>query len=132
MDIVSQWFIQQMDVEIGPMNAAELLQRVRQGSVTEQTMIRKDDSAWFAAVEVGGLFDAASNRLREHHCPDCDSVVSKPPCVCSRCGAHLAYAPTRLVEETQGGTNGTHAAKHARRPSVQRWLQKINTPREEA
>lgn len=129
---MTQWFIQQMDVEIGPMTAAELLQHVRRGSVTEQTLVRKDNSAWFAAVEVGGLFDAASNRMQEHHCPDCDGIVSRPPCVCPRCGVHLAFAPTRFVEQVQNASHAAQAAARARRASMQRWLQKIKAPREEA
>jgi hypothetical protein len=120
-----QWFVQQLDVEIGPISGTELLEMVRQGKVSEQTPIRKDDSAWFAAVEVGGLFDAATSRPRQYHCPDCDGVVSKPPTVCARCGSHLAYAPSRMIDDSPAkGTSG-------QRPSMQRWLQKIKAPRDE-
>jgi hypothetical protein len=41
------------------MSAGDLLKKVREGEVTPQTHVRKEDSAWFPADEVGGLFEAA-------------------------------------------------------------------------
>jgi hypothetical protein len=41
------------------MSADELLKKVRSGDVNAATMIRKDDSTWFPAEEVDGLFEAA-------------------------------------------------------------------------
>ena len=44
---------------VGPLTAAELLSKVRKGEIGDNTPIRKNDSNWFPAVEVNGLFEAA-------------------------------------------------------------------------
>ena len=44
---------------MGPMSPQELLEMVRVGDVTGTTLVRKNDSKWFRADSVGGLFEAA-------------------------------------------------------------------------
>ena len=60
------WFVQQVNgevqTEIGPLQPKELLELVRKGSIRPETKLRKGDSAWFPASDVGGLFEAASRR----------------------------------------------------------------------
>mgnify|MGYP000293648354 CR=1 FL=1 len=42
--------------DVGPLRPSELLDKVRSGEVRPETMLRKDDSAYFQASDVGGLF----------------------------------------------------------------------------
>src|SRR6056297_2813742 len=60
---VAVWFLKRMEgnveTEVGPLRPNELLSLVRKGQVQPDTMLRKDDSAWFEARTVGGLFEAA-------------------------------------------------------------------------
>jgi hypothetical protein len=57
--MATQWYFNVMGKVFGPVSSADLLQRVRCGDITEATPIRKNNSKWFPAKEVGGLFDAA-------------------------------------------------------------------------
>ena len=123
---MAQWFVQK-DVEvIGPLTPIELLTMVRRGMVTKETKLRKDDSPWFAAADVGGLFEAAVKPTVILHCPGCQTIVSEPPCVCSECGLEIQFArreviqnriltPTEIARQTGIGT------------SMQNWLNKMNS-----
>lgn len=54
-----QWYCDLMGKIVGPMTAQQLMEKVRRGEVSGTTPIRKDDSKWFPASEVNGLFEAA-------------------------------------------------------------------------
>ncbi len=55
----SKWYCDVRGKKIGPMSPSELLELIRSGDVTATTMVRKNDSRWFRADSVGGLFEAA-------------------------------------------------------------------------
>ena len=57
--MATQWYCELMGKVVGPLTAAELLSKVRKGEISDNTPIRKNDSHWFPAVEVNGLFEAA-------------------------------------------------------------------------
>ena len=57
--MASQWYCEVRGKKIGPLSPPELLEKVRVGDVTPTTMVRKNDSKWFRADQVGGLFEAA-------------------------------------------------------------------------
>jgi hypothetical protein len=57
--MATQWFYKDSVSTVGPISARELLKRVRERTVTAQTLVRKNDSKWFPAVEVNGLMEAA-------------------------------------------------------------------------
>ncbi len=97
---MAQWFIYVSDYEVlGPLTPSELLNKVRRGEVVAETPLRKDDSAWFRAKDVGGLFDAATKPTIVWRCPGCHSKLSSaPPCVCMQCGRELVVA---LQERTE-------------------------------
>ena len=57
--MATQWYCDLMGKVVGPMTSADLLKRVRKGDIRIETLIRKDNSRWFPAGEVGGLFQAA-------------------------------------------------------------------------
>ncbi|MFG0261675.1 MAG: DUF4339 domain-containing protein [Novipirellula sp. JB048] len=120
---VAEWYIQQLDAseDIGPLRPSELLMKVRAGDVKPDTLIRKDDSAWFVAAEVGGLFEAAMRPTIEHFCPQCERPVSEPPVHCAHCGCEVHKALTRITENTISG--GTLVSGQPGR-SVQSWLQR--------
>ena len=50
---MTKWFVQQDESQedIGPLKPSELLEMVRSGKVTSDSMLRKDDSNWFVAGE---------------------------------------------------------------------------------
>jgi hypothetical protein len=55
----SKWYCDVRGKKIGPISPSELLELIRSGDVTATTMVRKNDSRWFRADSVGGLFEAA-------------------------------------------------------------------------
>jgi hypothetical protein len=57
--MANEWYCDLMGKVVGPIGPAELLQMVKKGEVTSETLVRKDDSKWYPADEVGGLFEAA-------------------------------------------------------------------------
>ncbi len=57
--MASKWFCDLRGKVRGPMSPQELLELVRDGQVTPTTPVRKNDSKWFRADTVGGLFEAA-------------------------------------------------------------------------
>ncbi len=60
------WFYMNDGQPQGPFKGAEFLELVRTQAITAATMVRKDESAWFPAGEVGGLFAAAAKPTVEH------------------------------------------------------------------
>lgn len=100
---MTQWFIQADEGhrDLGPYPPDELLQMVRSGEVTRNTRIRRDDeSVWFMASEVGGLFEAAMRPTIQYFCPVCETEVSDPPKVCHHCGHKIRRAVTKITENT--------------------------------
>lgn len=56
---MARWYCKLKSEVLGPLTSGELLQKVKQGQVTEQTLVRKDDSKWTPANTVNGLFESA-------------------------------------------------------------------------
>ncbi|TWT76698.1 hypothetical protein CA13_71950 [Planctomycetes bacterium CA13] len=130
---MAEWYIQQSDAveDIGPLRPSDLLKMVRGGEVTPETRIRKDDSAWFNASEVGGLFEAAMRPTIEYFCPQCERPVHEPPVVCPNCGREIHRALTKITENTIA--SGSKRAHHHDQPgkSVQNWLKSKMLRRDE-
>ncbi len=124
---MSQWYVRNGDLDIGPLTGSELLGLIRQGAVKRDTPVRKNDSAWFAASDVGGLFDAASQDTYEYFCQECGTKVEKPPSVCPYCEIPITRAVAKRIQHKIDGHKP--AAKPKRTASMNRWLQKIQTPR---
>ncbi len=57
--MATKWYCDLRGNMVGPIGARELLEMVRAGDVTATTLVRKNDSRWFRADEVTGLFEAA-------------------------------------------------------------------------
>ena len=110
--------------EIGPLRPAELLKLVRSGEVTPETKIRKDNSGWFNASAVGGLFEAARRPTIEYFCPVCNALIPEPPCGCPSCGREILKARARITEHGSPGEEDNSPGAPSGR-SVQRWLQRI-------
>jgi hypothetical protein len=121
---VADWFIKQDDEQedLGPLRPPELLKMVREGQVTRQSMIRKGDSAFFEAGNVGGLFEAAMRPTIEHFCPGCEHAVPEPPTVCAFCGRELYQAITKITENTIALPTDSLQSKAGH--SVRNWLKK--------
>lgn len=85
----TEWFYQRNGDVIGPITPSELLAGVRKGVIQHDSLIRKDDSQWVAACEVGGLFEAAKRDLVQYHCPFCGARVHKPPTTCIDCSREI-------------------------------------------
>ncbi len=122
---MTDWFVQQSDGggDLGPLRPSELLDKVRTGEVTRKTMVRKNDSAWFVASQVGGLFEAAMRPTIEYFCPQCQVEVSEPPTVCGQCGREIHQAIMKITENSittrVDGSLTSQASK-----SVKKWLNK--------
>lgn len=129
---MTSWFIQTDDDrdDLGPFRPSELLQKVRAGEVKRDTKLRKDNSAWFSAGEVGGLFEAAMRPTIEYFCPQCKKRVSAPPVVCNYCGREIHQAVTRITENTIADPDDKRHNEQAGR-SVQNWLRKKRVKREQ-
>jgi hypothetical protein len=123
---LTQWFVQQGDDrdDLGPYRPSELLDLVRNGDVTRETQLRKDASAWFAAGDVGGLFEAALRPSIQYFCPQCETEVSEPPVSCPKCGREIRHGITKITEHAiaQRADLPINGAKAS--GSVKRWLQK--------
>ena len=57
--MATRWFYRVQGKVVGPMTNDELLRKVKIQEVKPDTEIRKDDSAWFPAQQVSGLFETA-------------------------------------------------------------------------
>lgn len=57
--MASEWYCDVRGKVLGPMTPQDLLEKVRLGEVTATSLVRKNDSKWFRADKVGGLFEAA-------------------------------------------------------------------------
>lgn len=136
---VAQWFLQRMEgnvqSEVGPLRPAELLALVRKGEIQPETRLRKDNSAWFPAREVGGLFEAAVREVVQYYCPGCGTRVRQPPVTCPSCLRDLARGDAREVIPGRSAAQTVEdAAEEQRSESTQRsvknWLtKKVNRRR---
>ena len=127
---VTQWFVQRMDgniqTEVGPLRPSELLDLVRAGEVTPNSFVRKGDSAWFAASEVGGLFEAAVRPTVRYYCPQCETEVTEPPVTCPKCMRDIRKAHEVVVEnkiKSKRSDSEPPPDATAKR-SMQSWLRK--------
>ena len=100
--IVADWFVQITGTgeEAGPYRPSELLDLVRKGEVTPESMLRKDDSTWFTAADVGGLFEAAMRPTIRHFCPNCQFEIPEPPITCPKCDMNVVRAQTEITENS--------------------------------
>lgn len=117
---MNDWYVQNEDLtENGPLRPRELLRLVRMGEVTPETMIRKNDSAWFEATKVGGLFEAASQPEVRHLCPFCGKQIGKPPTSCADCGMHVRSSIKQAVTPEESADRSSTAKR-----SIKDWLLK--------
>jgi hypothetical protein len=141
--MASEWYYESMGQILGPVTAPELLQKVRRGEIREATRVRKDDSQWVDAIEVGGLFEAAQRAAVSYTCPYCGGETEKPPTLCLQCDREISAAylkrdktasppaqtPTVRGKETNGvppsrkrGEAGELDVEGEQTPSMMRWL----------
>jgi GYF domain 2 len=122
---VTSWFIKHKEdtEETGPYKPAELLEMVRKGEVVRETFVRKDDSAWFIAMNVGGLFEAAMRPTIQYFCPQCSVEVGEPPVICHHCGRDIREGIVKITEHGIVEKSNQSLASSAG-SSVKRWLKK--------
>ena len=89
---MAEWHCEIMGNVIGPLTPAELLEKVRTGEITFDTKIRKDDSQWVAASEVGDLFERAVAVKKKQVCPYCRVEIGTPPIECPGCDRYITRA----------------------------------------
>ena len=127
---MAQWFVQRMDgniqTEVGPLRPSELLDLVRSGEVTPGSFVRKDDSAWFEAREVGSLFEAAVRPTIHYYCPQCETEVTEPPVKCPKCLRDIRKAREVVTENKIAAKRSAKQAPTdaTAKRSVQSWLRK--------
>ncbi|MGI9472808.1 MAG: GYF domain-containing protein [Rubripirellula sp.] len=122
---MTKWFVQRRSNQddLGPLRPSELLDMVRNGDVTSDSMLRKDDSTWFAASDVGGLFEAAMRPTIRYFCPQCKAEVTEPPVTCPKCDTNVLRALTQIKENSIAAP-ANDGSSDASGNSVKRWLQK--------
>jgi len=122
---MTQWFMQSAAAELGPFAPSQVLEMVRRGEITRDTKLKKDDSAWFPAGEIGGLFEAAVRSTIRYLCPACRVEVKMPPCECPNCGRQIdvAYREVTQHQIESSARNSQTPGKPA--VSMQGWLNKI-------
>lgn len=122
---MTQWFIQRGEEmeDVGPLRPSDLLKKVRSGEVRPETMLRKDDSAYFQASDVGGLFEAAMRPTIEYFCPKCKREVTEPPVTCPHCDHNMTRALTRITENTITNPDEQRLTEQAGN-SVKKWLKR--------
>jgi len=122
---VTRWFVQQDESQedLGPLRPSELLEMVRGGKVTSESMLRKDDSNWFSASNVGGLFEAAMRPTIRYFCPQCETEVTEPPVNCHECGREIQRALTQITENSIVNQADQSVVGNAG-SSVKNWLKK--------
>lgn len=122
---MTNWFVQQGGTgeDVGPLRPSELLEKVRRGEVTRTSRVRKDNSAWFSAEQVGGLFEAAMRPTIEFFCPQCRAEVPEPPTVCKRCDTEIQKAVTRITENSIVSASDQSLSSQAGQ-SMKNWLLK--------
>ncbi len=128
---VTKWFVQRANSseELGPYRPSELLDLVRNGDVSPETLLRKDDSQWFTAGDVGGLFEAAMRPTIRYFCPQCKTEVSEPPVTCHKCDFNVIRALTEITENTIVNRTEPGTDEPAGN-SVKKWLQKKRLSRD--
>ena len=102
---------------------------VRSGEVTSETKLRKDNSPWFSAAEVGGLFEAAMRPTIRYFCPQCETEVSEPPVTCPKCDRDIRRARTQITENTISNSGDRSIAEQAGN-SVKNWLNRKKLARD--
>lgn len=123
-EVAESWYYDAQGQIIGPLSGQELLDRVRAGEVTVETLVKKGDSQWVKAGDVNGLFEAAFRRQTYYQCPYCGAEVDKPPTVCLGCDREITAVyrvtqrpspPVRrtnaLPESEQSGSGGGNSAE---------------------
>ena len=89
---MAEWYSEIMENVLGPMTAAELLEKVRTGEVSFDTPIRKDDSQWVPASDVNDLFARAVASETKRVCPYCQKEIAQPPTQCQSCDRYVTRA----------------------------------------
>ncbi|MDG2220633.1 MAG: DUF4339 domain-containing protein [Rubripirellula sp.] len=120
---MTQWFIQSDgdSNDVGPLSPTDLLGLVRNGEVRPESILRKDDSAYFRASDVGGLFEAAMRPTIEYFCPRCKKEITEPPVMCHHCDFNVVRALTRITENTISKPEEKPLSQQAGN-SVKKWL----------
>ncbi len=122
---MAQWFIQSADDVLGPFSPSEVLEKVRRGTVTPETRLRKDGSAWFPAAEIGGLFEAAAKPTIRFICPGCGGTIKQPPCNCPHCDREVQMARKEVTEHHIEPSARGGKPSGAPGASMQGWLSRL-------
>ena len=120
---MADWFVQSKcgTDESGPYRPSELLELVRSGDVTPESLLRKDNSSWFVAADVGGLFQAAMRPTIKNYCPNCHCDIPEPPITCPKCDMNVVKAQTEIIENTIASKKAM-PAPDSTAGSVKDWL----------
>ena len=126
---MAEWFIHHdEETEIGPLQPSELKELVRTGAITEETLCRKDDSAWFRACDIDGLFATADSQVLGYRCPSCKNSVGKPPTYCKNCEKYLDEATEILQTGKTAGNGGPSVdAPPEKSNSWMSWLSRLKS-----
>lgn len=139
---MADWYYQVMGKLVGPVSTDEMRDHAQKGRIDQDTLIRKGDGEWTAAVRLKGLFDAdAKPKLTDAQpkqptapislivCPFCSSKIPSEAANCPSCEAKLSEVkyiyrmqqlPRGIAMPSGTGEKGNEAAAYLEE-AVNRW-----------
>jgi hypothetical protein len=129
--MTTEWYYQLMNEVVGPLSPAELLDKIRAGQVKEDTLIRKDDSQWVSASQVGGLFEAAQRTEARLICPYCGHDVDRPPTTCKHCNRQLVMSVSSRLTSKGSNKKPKNVAKEkeAKKKAIEKHNDRVDIAR---
>ena len=129
--MTTEWYYQLMNEIVGPLSPSELVEKIRAGQVKEDTLIRKDDSQWVSASQVGGLFEAAQRKESRLICPYCGHDVDRPPTTCKQCNRQLVMSVSSRLTSKGSHKKPKKVAKEkeAQKKAVQKHDDRVDIAR---
>lgn len=122
---MAQWFVQSAEDVLGPFGPSDVLDMVRRGTIRRETKLRKDDSAWFPAEQIGGLFEAAAKPTIRFRCPECGGEIKQPPCRCPQCEQLIHRARREVIENHIGVASADGHPDSGQATRMQEWLRRL-------
>lgn len=121
------WYCEVEGVEEGPMTSNQLIEKIHGGEVDRDTLVRKDDSQWVPAIEINGLFAAASRPIVRKLCPYCEVLIESVPCECPGCARQIQRVIQRSIPSPvlPNGDRNPDAPDNQAGVRIKRWVKKL-------
>ena len=102
----SNWYYQVMGSPVGPISGSELRKLANNGTVSIDTLVRRDDSDWVSAFNVKGLFEPKTTSEFEEEKVVFEERKPSPRFLLSTGDIPYPYEPIDLVFASGNSTQG--------------------------